>query len=199
MRTSGIEPSKWYYGLAILIAFLGSLGASYVFLRDFAYFEKSRHRVIVPGEHLVELSTPGNYTIFHEYHSVVGNRIFSTSPELISNLKCLLFDKNGTEISLVPRLGNERYYSSKGPAGVSLFNFKIHEPGTYVLKVSYEGGGEKPEIVLAVAEGFTGRTLCTIGIMGVILILTMGFAGYIAYKTFAKRRQSIKSIKNKGL
>lgn len=39
-------------------------------------------QVVVPGSSNITLSQPGKYTIFYEYRSVVGNRIYSTGEEV---------------------------------------------------------------------------------------------------------------------
>jgi hypothetical protein len=177
--------------LAALILVIGNGATAYVVLRDLAHLEKSRQRVVVPGDRLVTLDLPGNYTIFYEYRSIVGNRIFSTDPELrsMSSLTCSLIRKNGAEVALVSCLGNKRYSSLKGLAGVSLFDFNISEAGRYVLKGHYEDGRQEPEIVLALAEGFTARLMRMMGIMGTIMIIAIGSAAYVVYKTFVKRRR----------
>jgi hypothetical protein len=190
VKKNSIKPSKWYYGLAILIFVSGSSISTFIFHRYYSHFEKSVQRFVVPGGHTVNFSSQGNYTIFYEYRSVVGDKVFNTGSELKQKIVCQLVDKSGKEVHLRRSRWSKKYASLNGPEGVSLLDFKIHEPGTYILSGSYQGEQAQPDIVLAITAGFTGNTIFVIGICAIISIVTLGLSGYIGYKTFVKRRQN---------
>jgi hypothetical protein len=188
-------PSKWYYVLAILVLLAGQGAATYVLYKDFSNFSKSRILVTVPGENLLELPSAGNYTIFYEYRSAIGNRLYSGSPDEIPELTCKLSTEEGRSVDLIPKVGGARYSSMGGPAGVSLFQFKVHDKGRYALNCYYEDGRAEPDVVLAVSGGFTVGTLRTMGITALILLVAMATGAYIAYKTFVGRRKIQKAMR----
>jgi hypothetical protein len=51
-------------------------------------------QVVVPDSSNITLSQPGKYTIFYEYRSVVGNRIYSTGEGIIFVKNAQVGDKN---------------------------------------------------------------------------------------------------------
>ena len=191
MKTTSIKPSRLSYGLAILIFVSGSTISTYIFQRHYSSFEKSIQRFVVPGKHSIKFNVPSNYTIFYEYRSVVGDKVFNTSSELKRKIVCQLVDESGTEVHLHRSRYRRKYASLNGPAGVSLLDFKIQELGTYLLSGSYQDEQEQTDIVLAITTGFTGKTIFVAGICAIIIIVTLGLSGYLGYQTFVKRHQNV--------
>ena len=57
-------------------------------------------QVVVPDSSNITLSQPGKYTIFYEYRSVVGNRIYSTGEGIPGPVNLISTD-TGDEIPLL--------------------------------------------------------------------------------------------------
>ena len=154
-------------------------------------------QVVVPGSSNITLSQPGKYTIFYEYRSVVGNRIYSTS-EGIPGLQVNLVSKDtGDEIPLSSASVNMTY-TIGSRSGIGLFDLVIDQPGTYELSASYpavQGQQNQEEIVLAVIDSSTIDKIFG-GIMGnVASILAIVFIPFVAgiaiiIITFIKRRKA---------
>lgn len=61
-----------------------------------------------------------------------------------------------------------------GRAGISLLEFNIDNPGSYIINARYAGDVEKPDIVLAVGQfKLFGVIFGAIGIFFVSLIITI--------------------------
>ena len=111
-------------------------------------------QVVVPGSSDITLQQTGKYTIFYEYRTMVGNRIFSTGENIPGIIVNIVSKDTGDEIPL-SRASTNSIYSIGSRSGIGLFNFDIDEPGIYELSASYpaiQGQQEeqRQEIVLAV-------------------------------------------------
>lgn len=158
-------------------------------------------QVVVPGSSDITLSQPGKYTVFYEYRSMIGNRIYSTGEDIPGIQVNLVSKDTGEEIPL-SSASIKRTYTVGGRSGIGLFDFDIDEPGTYVLSASYlatQGQGQEEEqgqeIVLAVfhssaIEKLFGSIMGTVG--GAIAIVFVPFAVGVAIIiiTFMKRRKA---------
>ena len=71
-----MKPSRWYYGLAILV-FIGGVVSFALFLhKNLNSLSNSLTQVVMPGKWDITLPMTGKYTIFYEYCSLAGNRVF---------------------------------------------------------------------------------------------------------------------------
>ena len=182
-------PSRVYYGLAAVI-FIGGWVLFGLFLfRSLSKLPEKLQQVVVPGKTDITLAKAGNYTIYHEYRSVIGSRVFS-SPRVVSGLECRLVSKaTGAEVPISTPLGTSRYsYGSR--AGVSLFDFTIDRPGAYEFSGGYADTGEGPQVVLAIGQGFVAAILLTV--LGCLAIVfgCIGLAVAIAVYTAVKRQKA---------
>jgi hypothetical protein len=149
------------YITAGLIFLAGVIGFAVFLFLSLAGMGKNLIQVVVPGEQEIHLSEPGAYTVFHEYRSSVGGRVYS-GPEGLPGLECTLTSKKtGAAVPLSPALSASRY-DYGGRSGVSVLEFAIAEPGDYVFKASYPQGQTASQAVLAIDHGFIGRILLTV-------------------------------------
>lgn len=199
MPKTKVKPSRWYYVLACLVLGTGLTGFVWFLFSGLSSLEGGLTQLVVPGDHELTLSEMGGYTVFHEYQSVVGNKVYSMAQGGLSGLQCsLAFKATGEEIPLSESTTNSTY-SMGSRSGVSIFDFRIDSPGTYVFSAQYfpgeEGPGEEgPEAVLSVGHGFVKQLLVTIlGGLGIIFG-AMGAAAAIAVITFVRRRRARKQL-----
>lgn len=156
-----------------------------------------------PGSSNITLSQAGKYTIFNEYRSVVGNRIYSTGEEIPSLQVNLVSKETGDEIPLSSASVN-RTYTVRSRSGIRLLDFVIDQPGIYELSASYppgqgqqQGGGEQnQEIVLAVIHSSAIDKLfgsITGTVASVIAVVFIPFVAgiVIIVITFMKRRKAV--------
>lgn len=195
MNDQEISPSRWYYGLAALVFIGGAVSFGLILIRNISGMGDKLKQVVVPGKVDITLSEPGNYTIFHEHRSVVGQKVYSTE-EGLSGLECALVSKaTGSKINLARSSVNSRY-SLGSRSGVSVFDFRIDQPGSYEFSAGYAEGRDGPEVVLAIGQGFVGNILATI--LGSIAVLfgSILVAAAMALITYIKREKAEKRLKS---
>jgi hypothetical protein len=199
-----IKPSRWFYVIGIIVLIGGpTISSAFLFSTVVSNIgnmtEVPSMQVVVPGRGDITLSQTGKYTVFYEYQSMVGNRIYSTG-EHIPGIQVNLVSKDtGTEIPLSSASMNSTY-TIGGRSGIGLFDFTIDKPGMYELSASYPAAQEqqeeqRPEIVLAVIhssvmEKIFGSIMGTVA--GALAIVIVPFAVGIAIIviTFLKRRKA---------
>jgi hypothetical protein len=204
-----IKPSKWFYVVGIVVLIVGPVVSSvFLFSTIFSNLgnmaEIPSVQVVVPGSSDITLSQEGKYTIFYEYRSLVGNRIYSTGEEIPGLQINLVSKETGNEIPLSGASVN-RTYTVGSRSGIGLLDFVIEQPGVYELSASYppvqgprEGGGgeQNQEIVLAVIHGtaidklFGSITATVASFMAVILVPFVAGIVIIVI-TFIKRRKAV--------
>lgn len=194
MNAEDIRPSRWYYGLAGFVFLAGGALFALLLFKNLSGLADKLKQVVVPGKSEITLTEPGGYTIFYEYQSVVGNRVYSTERNL-SGLECALVSKDTRAKVALSRASTNSTYAVGGRSGESIFDFRIERPGTYELSAWYPEGREGPEVVLAVGHDFTTKLLLTIfGGLG-ILFGSIALAVAIALVTFIKREKAEKRLK----
>jgi hypothetical protein len=191
MDESRFTPSRGYYVLAGLVFVAGWVLFAWFLFKSLSGMGAKLQQVVVPGEKELTLREPGNYTIFYEYHSVIGDKVYSTE-ESLSGLACVLVSKaKNSEIALLPSSMNSTYEFG-GRSGRSIFDFKIGQPGVYALSAGYPQGQQGPEVVLAVGKDFTTGLFATI--LGALALVfgSMGIAVAITLVTLLKRSKKKK-------
>ncbi len=165
MQEQKRRTGAWLYGLAAAILVIGCLIAAVLIYTGInrvqelvTGLDETLPQFVVPGVHELTLSETGKYTIFYEYRSTVGGRVFSTSYALPNMLCRLLAGPRGIEIPLKSATLNSSY-TFGGREGVSLFEFEIADPGVYTLDCRYPAGQQGPEVVFAVGHDIIGETV----------------------------------------
>jgi hypothetical protein len=108
-------------------------------------------RVVVPGTHDIDLRSSGKYTVFYEYRSIIGGRVYSTEesePEISASLTS---QKDGRSVEML-QPSERSSYGTHSYKGVSVLQFRIEEPGTYVLTGAYDHGETGPDVVYAIGQ-----------------------------------------------
>ncbi len=188
-----IRPSRWYYGLAGLVFVAGWVLFALFLFKNLSGLSDKLQQVVVPGNVELTLSQPGKYTIYYEYRSVVGTRIFSTA-ESLPGLECHLLSKaTGSSMPLSPVTASSSY-TVGGRSGVAVLDFAIDRAGVYELSAGYPEGREGPEVVLAIGQGFAARIV--IAVFGGLAIVfgSMAAAVVIAVITLIKRTKAKREL-----
>jgi len=194
MEKQAIKPSRWYYGLAVLVFVSGLSLFAILLFKNISGLTEGPMQVVVPGESEITLSGVGKYTIFYEYQSVIGDKIYATG-EQMSGLQCALTSKEtGTQIELSRPSGNTTY-SIGGRAGRSVLAFRIDKPGNYQFSAWYPEGQEGQEVVLAIEHGFVKKFMGTIFSSLAIFFGSIAIAVVITVVTAIKREKAIKRLK----
>jgi hypothetical protein len=191
MNEQDLRPGRWLYGLAAVIFVAGWVLFAVFLWKNLSTIGKGFQQVVVPGKTDITLAKPGKYTIFHEYRSVVGTRVFS-GERYVSGLECRLASKaTGEEVRLSRSLTSATY-NSGGRSGVSMLDFRIETPGVYEFWAGYEDTGEGPQVVLAIGQGFGLRIVTTVLGSLAIVFGCIGLAVFIAVYTAVKRHNAQK-------
>lgn len=188
MTQKWVKPSRWYYGLAGLVLAIGLV--LYAIL--VANLMGSLERVVVPGQHELNLSEPGGYTIFHEYQSSVAGQRYSTEPDTSSNLDYSLTAEATGETVPLSQATIESTYSFRRRAGTSVFTFTIDTPGTYILSAEYPASAAGSETVLSIGSGYIRQFFMTLIGALAIQYVTVLSSIVILVSTFVRRRIALK-------
>jgi hypothetical protein len=184
MPTPDVPGRQWYF-VAPIFVIAGIAAMAFMLYRGLDELRTSLTQIVVPGSAELNLGQPGTYTIFHEYQSVVGTRVFNVEP--IDNLFVSVRDKaTGREIALETSNASSRY-SFNGRSGRSILTFAIAAPGTYLLEAHYGSGRTEPQTVLTVGYGFVGALLKLIG--AALATVSSGIALTVGIIIFVSRRR----------
>jgi hypothetical protein len=173
MDAQPIRPSRWWYGAATLIFVAGTALAVDWIARSIFWLDSGLQRVIIPGRGELTLQQPGDYQIYYEFRSVVGDRVFMTGED-VPELECHLGPKGSNgKVELDP-VAVTTNYDLGSRAGKAILGFRIDQPGDYTLSASYPHGRSGPDIVLAVSRGRAANLL--FAVLGGIATASAAFA-----------------------
>lgn len=180
-------PGRVWYFIAALIFLAGLAAMLTLMVEQLSGIGSRMIQVIVPGQSELTLDKAGTYTIFHEYRSTVGTRVFAV--ETVSGLSVTVRSKaTGEDILLQTTTGAS--YTVEGRSGRSILNFKITEPGTYLLIAGYSDGRREPQTVITVDRGFVGSILLTVGAAFALLFGGLAGAGGLVIFVAIKRHKA---------
>jgi hypothetical protein len=190
-------PSRLYYGLAALVFVAGWVLFALVLFKNLSGLSSKLQQVVVPGKAELNLAQAGTYTIYYEYESVVGSKVYATGRSL-SGLDCAVTAKvTGANVPVSSTTVNS-HYSLGGRSGYSVFDFKIGRPGIYEIAAQYPEGQEGPEVVLAVGQGLTMGVLTTVFGGLAIVFGSIGLAVAIAVYTAVKRHKAMRQARDRS-
>ncbi|HEX2052313.1 MAG TPA: hypothetical protein VHJ78_01125 [Actinomycetota bacterium] len=189
--TEKIKPGRGRYVLAALVLVVGWAIAGMGIVGVLTGVTENLQQVVVPGEHVFTFDQAGDYTIFYEHESVVGNQTFSTGDLNGINVAVTSL-KTGESLSL-DEPSTELTYSQGGRSGQSLAAFTIPEAGDYRLQAGYPEGQQANPVVLAVgsdeATNFAGPLVLLIGIgLGTSILALV-----LAIRTFQRRKRALRA------
>ncbi|HUT29446.1 MAG TPA: hypothetical protein VMX13_06620 [Sedimentisphaerales bacterium] len=192
MDNHKIRPSRWWYGLAAAIDIAVFASFLIFFFAMFLGLRSGIQRVTVPGTHRVRIVAAGNYTVLHEYETVVNGKPYSVASDAARDLECSLQTLDGLQrIPVTPTPPYSKYKFGKRE-GVSVFRFTIGRPGTYVLMAHYPEGAQTPRIVLAIRRRVLETLLVPAALFVSIASVAVLVAAGVFWVTFFKRRKAKK-------
>jgi len=195
MNNVPIRPSKWFYVLAVLVMITGCVLFVVLLLGGIASMTKGLDQIVVPGEDTIDLAKSGTYTIFYEYQSVYGNKVYATD-ENLSGLECAVVDKStGENIPLSPP-ATASNYAVGGRSGRSIFTFTVTRPGAYRVLGYYTDDRSGPEVVLSIGSDVTMKIVGTVLGAIAIMFVTIILGAAIIIVTFLKRRKASQSLQS---
>ncbi len=193
MNNVPVKPSAKWFALPVLIIVIGAATFAFLLVSGLTGLTTGLTQVVVPGKADITLSEPGTYTIFHEYESAVGGKIYSTAGD-ISGLECkIVSKKTGTEIPL-SQGSMSMTYDLGSRCGRSILECEVAAPGIYELSAQYPEGQSGPDVVLAIGRDFKSKLMVTI--LGGIGSIFGSFiaAGIITVLIVLKRQKTTKRL-----
>lgn len=191
MNNRDISPSVWRYGLALLIVFVGFAVFAWYLFSGISSTIGGLTQVAAPGEAELNLSGPGEYTIFYENSSYFDGVLYETS-EKMPGLQIEVVEKaSGLKLQTYPSPSSSSY-SVGGRSGHSVMAFRAEAAGLHVINASYpsEPG---PKVVLAVGKGILEDMLGLIMISLALILGTLLIAAVITYTTYKGRKKAFEA------
>lgn len=182
---SDIGPSRWYYGLGILIIVIGGAYSVSVLISSFGDLG-SGQQFAAPGSSDLFLAESGEHIIFYESRTVFKGKVYITDESLpylnievknkTTGSKAFIYSPLKTTFSLGDRTGE------------SIRAFKIDEPGIYEISASHAGGDSSPEVVLSVGNGISDGSEMWNNAMLYLASIILGMG--VIMLTFFKRQKA---------
>jgi hypothetical protein len=188
MNNSNVQPSIWYYGLAVLIIIVGFAAFAGYLLSGISSTESGLMQMTAPGNAELDLKDTGEYTIFYESQSYFNGSVYDTGGQ-IPGLKIGVSEKASGE-TLATNMATGTTYSMGGRSGQSITAFKVERPGLYWINTSYPKA-QGPEVVLAVGKGFVEGIFHLITVAMLILFGSIAIAAVITFVTYTRRKKAL--------
>ena len=154
--TNRTRPGKGGFiltGILVLISGLLVIGGIAVVFYFIFNLVEAMPQTVVPGQSEIELSEPGDYTIFYESPSVVDGRKIVGPSQFPADLTLSVTDlKTGAEIPLSGTGMTTMSYDYGGRSGRSILTFTVPSATTVELSGAYEKGSSGPEVVVTVQQ-----------------------------------------------
>ena len=181
------EPQRsvlWYFVAGIIII-AGLAAGSVMVWRGFVVMVHVE-QFIGPGHLSFNVTAPGNYTLWHDYHAVFAGRTYSTDKHLPDGVN---FRVNGPNGPVAVKSSNGAKASIGNTERVAVAEFVAPESGQYEIAAE----GEFPVQVFSVGEGNFFKSFGMIfGGLGVIFLsfcTSLGLCVWAYFKNNASGKQ----------
>ena len=192
MDTRNVQPSIWYYGLAVLVIIVGFVAFAGYLFSGISSMGSGLVQMAAPGNAELDLKEPGEYTIFYESQSYFNGSVYNTAGQ-IPALKISVSEKASGE-TLATYTDTSTTYSIGSRSGRSITAFKVERPGTYWINSSYPRA-PGPEVVLAVGRGVVEGIMFLAIVAMLLLFGSIVIAAVITLVTYTRRKKAILSQK----
>ncbi len=187
MDTRNVQPSIWYYGLAVLIIIVGFVAFAGYLFSAVSSIESGMMQMAAPGNAELDLKEPGEYTIFYESQSYFNGSVYNTAGQ-IPGLQISVSEKaSGQTLATYTATGTT--YSMGSRTGQSITAFNVERPGIYWINTTYPKA-PGPEVVLAVGRGFVEGIFYLVIVAMLILFGSIVIAAIITIVTYTRRRKA---------
>ena len=192
MDVRNVQPSIWYYGLAVLVIIIGFAAFAGYLFSGISGLESGLVQMTAPGSAELDLKDPGEYTIFYESQSYFNGSIYNTGGQ-IPGLKISVSEKaSGQTLATYTATGTT--YSVGSRFGQSIAAFNVVRPGIYWINTTYPKA-PGPEVVLAVGRGVVENIFYLVIISILLLFGSIAIAASITFVTYTRRKKAILSLK----
>jgi hypothetical protein len=190
---ASVQPSPWYYLLAVPFFVVGAGFFVYTLVHGFLHLTDSLTQVVVPGQAELTLKQGQPYTIFFEQESVVNGKIYSTY-ESLDGLQCKLIAISNEQAIPLGRPSGSATYNLGGRSGRSILAFRVPADGQYKFACGYNEGAHGPEAVLAVGAGVVEKIFGIVIRSLVAIFGGVGSAAVVFLVVLARRHRAKKTF-----
>jgi hypothetical protein len=187
MNDRNVQPSVWYYGLAVLIIIIGFVAFAGSIFMGISSVERGLMQITAPGNAEMDLKEPGEYTIYYESQSYFNGSVYDTGGQ-IPGLKIGVSEKASGE-TLATDTATGTTYSMGSRSGQSITAFKVERPGLYWINTSYPKV-PGPKVILAVGKGFAEGIFHLITVAMLLLFGSIAIAAVITFVTYTRRKKA---------
>ena len=202
-----LKPTRWLYGLAVLIPIFACVGTALLVYPNVPKLPGALEgmgindltQVIVPGSAEVFFPKAGGYAVYYEYRSVIDGVSYVRN-KYPPSIHCQLTSKStGVDIALTPDFVEGNMYATQNQerVGVLINSIIIKNPGVYIFSCQYTDGRTHPEIALAVGPNIiwelfnlAAKPFAAIVCGGFVFISALGLSLLIIGFVAIKRHQS---------
>ena len=183
---------------ALIIVVVGILIFVWSIISGLSGLDKELIQVTAPGTVDLELQEVGDYTIFYETVSFIGDRFYSTGETFPSGLEIEVVDiSSGEDVALRSPMGSSTY-DIDGRSGRSIAAFTIGHSGVYRMRTWYSPGRKGPEVVLAVGHDFFGKTISVLWIPLAAFFGSIIVARWILTSGWRKRQREEERLREEN-
>lgn len=209
MYEKNLKPTRWYYGLALLIPFLACGLTALLIYRNVpklpgaleAIGINNLTQVTVPGSAEINFPEAGAYAVYYEYRSAI-NGVNYVRPKFPPSINCQLKSKatgNYVEFASPQAEGDMYSTQNRQRVGVIFKSISVNEPGVHIFSCRYTDGRTQPQIVLAVGPNFiweffniAAKPFAAIICGGFVFVGSFGISilimGIVAFKRYKSKK-----------
>jgi len=203
MSKSKLNPTRWYYVLALLIPVFACMGTALIVYLNVPKLPgalgtlgiNNLTRVTVPGSADINFPKAGAYAVYYEYRSVIDGESYVRG-KYPPHLNCQLKSKaTGQNIELATNHIEGNMYATQNQerVGVLIKSITINTPGIHRFSCQYHDSETDPQIVLAVGPNIIWeffnvavKPLAAFTCGAFVFVITCGISimiiGFVAFK-----------------
>ncbi len=178
------KPGMAGYWIAIALLVFAAADGSVMVGKIFELMGREFHVAPAGERAFLELSQPGEYTVFNMVRYTFGGKVHS-GPEALPTMSCKL----ATETGLIKVRAADGQVSLKTEtmSCESIWTFEIDEAGTYVFETTFTSPSDESRILFGISKTFAMGDIGVIIGLGIVLVPMILVAVIVAVITFRRR------------
>ena len=183
---TGLSIGEWVILLLIL-----TIGLGYALWSAMLGMSQGQEQVTVftvPGEVTFELDRPGSYLIYNKVQRSADSQDEIRPPGLNQLRLNVQHVASGERLQLEDARG-ESNYAIRRTLAESLYRFRAGEKGAYFALAEYDDPQFVGDFEFIVAQDFRQQLISGLSRAGVVMVLTFGAVGILAYRAIGRGRR----------
>jgi len=194
-----VQPSSWYYLLAVLFFAGGIAMMAYFLIVDVRHIHDAMVRMDVPGEMDLDLKHRETYTVFMEHAVPLNTGSLPKMETRNGAVSCEVHSLPTGETIEGRQITSTSSYSYGGRKGVSILEIVVPHDGTYTVKCEGPSEISGQKVQVAIGGGASKALAAVMGRSFLVLIGGIVVGTLIFVRVAMLRLQSRKDIHERGL